>query len=54
MKTLAQSPWVPYMVIPEEGDWYLSEDAPEEVKKKYDEWQKEIEEFTRKGLPYPK
>lgn len=55
METEEQAPWAGYVVIPDDdSDWYLSEDAPEDVKKKYQERLRQIDEMARKGIRIPK
>lgn len=53
METLAQTPWVPYLEEDEDGNTYLPEDIPEEIKKKYQEYMREREEMAKRGW-FPK
>ena len=50
MKTLEQAPWVPYLTINEEtGERRIKEDAPREIKIKYNEYLNDIEHKKQNG-----
>lgn len=46
-KTREQVPWAEYMVIDEDLNYSLSLDAPQEIKEKYEAYQKEITTATK-------
>lgn len=46
-KTREQVPWAKYMVIDEDLNYSLSLDAPQEIKEKYEAYQKEITTATK-------
>ncbi len=47
--------WLKYAIFDDDGDIIgISKEAPDEVKKSYEEHLKEIEEYTRQGKCIPK
>lgn len=47
--------WLKYTIFDDDGDIIgISKEAPDEVKKSYEEHLKEIEEYTRQGKCIPK
>ena len=36
--------------VPEDGNWHLKEDAPEDVKKEFEEYMKYSKECEEKGI----
>ena len=53
--TKEQTPWIDYLEIDEETDERrLSSDAPDEVKKAYEEHLRERQKYIDKGLKVPK
>ena len=50
MQTIEQVPWVPYLYIDEEtGETKIEEDAPEDIKIKYNEYLNDIEYKKQNG-----
>ena len=55
MLTKEQAPWVDYLEIDEKtGERKLNSKAPDEVKKAYEEHQKELQKHIDKGIKIPK
>ncbi len=53
--TKEQAPWVEYLEFDEETDERrLNSDAPDEVKRAYEEHQKKLQEYIDKGMKIPK
>ncbi len=52
METKAQAPWVSYLVIDElTGEGVLREDAPEEIRRKYEEYLAKKQSSDGKRMP---
>ncbi len=52
MKTKEQSPWVSYLEIDENtGKRFLRDDAPEDIRRKYEDFLKERQNNPNKMLP---
>lgn len=55
MKTLEQSPWVPYLEMDEETfESHLRPDAPDDIKKAYEDYQKKLQQCIENGEPIEK
>ena len=42
--------WYEYAKVDKNGDYYIPEDAPDEIKRDFEEWQKEYAEAEDIGM----